>query len=323
MVNLYSILGVAENADQKEIKHAYRRLAVKYHPDSSGEQSSSREFIKINKAYQILSVPERRLWYDQRLRMSRQNLNPPKQKTYRSNSPDYESEATRRAKAEAAARYRHYIKTRNEKKNKPLFKRKDFQVSVVSLTIIMLIFLFMNDIRYLMLKRYDTTTVGLVTSPYSFNNDSRNLHYSYTVNDSVYKKHEARPTNPSLDQIVTDDGIPVRKGYRFVVWYNPDHPNRGFIDLKYPEQTTIIKIQKSAILKLRRQTSFSREKATCVVNKLYKKKGLEGLGIILCSEYKWYENFSCNRNTFRKLQKSELWKKLTEKECSQASLTKN
>ncbi|MFW6020191.1 MAG: DnaJ domain-containing protein [Bacteroidales bacterium] len=321
MVNLYSILGVSESADQKEIKRAYRRLAVKYHPDSSGDQASSMEFIKINKAYQVLSVPSRRAWYDHRLSLSRQNSYHPQQKTYRTRTPNYESEARRKAKAESATRYRQYIKTRH--KETPLLKRKDFRISVASLFLIILFFFFMNDIRYIMLKRHDTTTMGIVTSPYSFNNDSRNLHYSYSVNDSVYKKHESRPTNPSIDQIITDDNIPVRRGYKFLVWYNPNEPQRGFIDFKYPDQNTILKVQKRAVQMLMRQTSFSQEKAACFVNELYKEKGLEGVGIILCSEYKWYENFSCNSNSFRKFRKSKLWKKIKTQKCVQDSLTAN
>lgn len=320
MVNLYSILGVSESASQQDIKHAYRRLAVKYHPDSSGDQSSSKEFIKINKAYQVLSVPARRIWYDHRLNQLRQQAYHRGRRPYYNKSVKYDTEAIRKAKAEWAARYRHYLNRRKVENNGPLWKRKDFRIAIFSLLILMLVVLFFNNVRYMMLKRHDATTVGVVISPYSFNYDSRNLHYSYSVNDSIYRKHEARPTSPTVDRIITDSGVPVRKGDKFMVWYNPEHPQRGFIDLKYPEQSTILKIRERAIQMLKRQTSFSTDKAACIVNELYKRKGLEGLGVILCSEMKWYENLTSNKNNFQKLIKSDLWKDITKEACSQTSL---
>lgn len=61
----YEILGVDENASQKEIKKAFRRKAKKYHPDSNSEEADEEEFKKINEAYQVLSDEEKRKKYDQ------------------------------------------------------------------------------------------------------------------------------------------------------------------------------------------------------------------------------------------------------------------
>ncbi|UFX82566.1 molecular chaperone DnaJ [Candidatus Absconditicoccus praedator] len=60
--NYYEILGVDENASEDEIKKAFRKLAVKHHPDRGGDQE---EFKKINEAYQILSDNQKRQQYDQ------------------------------------------------------------------------------------------------------------------------------------------------------------------------------------------------------------------------------------------------------------------
>lgn len=64
----YEILGVARSASAKEIKSAYRSLAMKYHPDrQSGKVSKEIEqkFKEISEAYQILSDPKKRQQYDQ------------------------------------------------------------------------------------------------------------------------------------------------------------------------------------------------------------------------------------------------------------------
>ncbi|ABR74457.1 molecular chaperone DnaJ [Actinobacillus succinogenes] len=62
----YEILGVERGADEKAIKKAYKRLAMKYHPDrTKGDKTSEEKFKEINEAYEILSDKEKRAAYDQ------------------------------------------------------------------------------------------------------------------------------------------------------------------------------------------------------------------------------------------------------------------
>jgi curved DNA-binding protein len=63
----YKILGVSRDADQKAIKKAYRRLAMKYHPDRNPgkEKEANEKFKEINEAYAVLGDPEKRRQYDQ------------------------------------------------------------------------------------------------------------------------------------------------------------------------------------------------------------------------------------------------------------------
>ncbi|MGC1375192.1 MAG: DnaJ domain-containing protein [Anaerolineales bacterium] len=61
----YQILGVSHNADADEIKSAYRKLAIRYHPDHNPNNPQAEvEFKKINEAYQVLSRPSKRARYD-------------------------------------------------------------------------------------------------------------------------------------------------------------------------------------------------------------------------------------------------------------------
>ena len=62
----YEVLGVSKTATEAEIKKAYRKLAMKYHPDyNPGDKEAEEKFKEINEAHEVLSDPEKRQKYDQ------------------------------------------------------------------------------------------------------------------------------------------------------------------------------------------------------------------------------------------------------------------
>lgn len=62
----YIVLGVVRTCTDDDLKKAYRKLAIQYHPDKNpGDKAAEESFKKVNEAYQILSDPQKRKVYDQ------------------------------------------------------------------------------------------------------------------------------------------------------------------------------------------------------------------------------------------------------------------
>ena len=76
MTTHYEVLGIDANADETEIKKAYRSLSFKHHPDRSQDPDSSNIMQRINEAYEVLREPQSRQQYDAELNGHHMHANP-------------------------------------------------------------------------------------------------------------------------------------------------------------------------------------------------------------------------------------------------------
>ena len=61
----YEVLGIEKGASETEIKSAFRKMAMKYHPDRNpGDKEAEEKFKEVNEAYSVLSDPEKKEKYD-------------------------------------------------------------------------------------------------------------------------------------------------------------------------------------------------------------------------------------------------------------------
>ena len=93
LINYYNILGVQPNATQEEIKQAYRKLSLKFHPDQNdGDTFLAEMFKNINDANGILSDPQKRKAYDNTLGNTNSSSTRTKQGTYSSEQHNQDRE---------------------------------------------------------------------------------------------------------------------------------------------------------------------------------------------------------------------------------------
>ena len=60
----YEVLGVGRDATEEQLKKAFRKLALEYHPDRNKSKGAPEKFKEINEAYEVLRDPEKRAAYD-------------------------------------------------------------------------------------------------------------------------------------------------------------------------------------------------------------------------------------------------------------------
>jgi curved DNA-binding protein CbpA len=108
MKNYYFILGLSIYASDSQIKHAYRKLALQFHPDKNSSEQAETIFKEINEAYEILSDPQRKLAYDQLLRgvTPAETVRPHRDPRYHPRPPgSYSHKSRRQELLEAMAQY--------------------------------------------------------------------------------------------------------------------------------------------------------------------------------------------------------------------------
>jgi curved DNA-binding protein CbpA len=120
--NYYNILGISPAASAKEVKVAYKRLALKYHPDKNPGDARAEELFKlVNTAYQTLSNANKRARYDMRLQYQRRQ-----QRAVVQYQQQYQDPRYTQTREPAGVSERSY---RNIRRDDNRFSRKDWYIT--------------------------------------------------------------------------------------------------------------------------------------------------------------------------------------------------
>lgn len=118
--NFYEILELPREASENEIKRSFRKLAKKYHPDTSKEQNVQKKFQQIYTAYDILSDPNKRLFYDLLLQQNVKNADVKTQQwnnLHKKRYDKYRQRARHRAEYYSRMNYQAFEETMFDKFN--------------------------------------------------------------------------------------------------------------------------------------------------------------------------------------------------------------
>ena len=127
MIDYYNILQLETNANEQEIKDAFRRLAKKFHPDKNESPDAPEEFKKVYMAYEVLSDPYKKKLYDELSASRSYEEHTPSSFNYNAGFDEWEYRAAQRAN--------HYADMRFSQFEKQELKGLDYYYHQVALTI--------------------------------------------------------------------------------------------------------------------------------------------------------------------------------------------
>lgn len=138
--NYYNVLGISPSAPAQEVKAAYKRLAVKYHPDKNpGNLLAEELFKQVNAAYQTLSNPSKRALYDLRLQYQREQ----QQRAVMQHQPRRYEERHYRTRQPAGVSERYYKKRQPDTKR---FSRRDWYITLAFISGILVFSLLLKTV---------------------------------------------------------------------------------------------------------------------------------------------------------------------------------
>lgn len=298
MHKYYQILGLKPGASKEEIKKAYRKKAMQYHPDRNPGPDAREKFTEVLEAYEYLTG----------VRQARQQ-----RQSTTSESDFYEQmrkQAEERAKAHYRQRVREFRKWKEEQQN------LEYQKAIVILMGLLLVGLAVwqggKFYTQLMINRQPVIVQAEVVGL-----SSNRMIYRFPVGDSVVEER-TYVRNYKLTMIA-GNGLPLKAGDRFSLTYNAGSP--GFHEINFDKVAPQTMRRYLGMTARRLQIIYADEwdqltegeknvRSTCLVLLIFKEFGFDGLSKVVFYDVSVLENLSHNTWTWHRLKNSEAYQAL-------------
>lgn len=293
MDKYYQILGLTRNATEEDIKRAYRRLALLYHPDRNAEIGAKERFIAITEAYNYLIDPPKK-----------QNNKP------ESNAASQDAErvynARMQARKAAAQRYREFKKQQEKELGRAYSRALSFLIG--SVLLILTFFFSKTTINRWIVNSNQAETIGWIVRM-----DHRHFWVQFRVGDEHYiGRFMGRR---SKEFLLTPNGMPVVRHSQFLVKFNAEKPNRFYVDYNHFTQRTLRHyIEMTSEVIEHNYPGSTATNAECLSLRVFNTYGIKGMANLVFMDEAILENHINNGFTFSSMQTDEAYKKLLQ-EC--------
>lgn len=294
----YRILGLSTGASKAEIKRAYRKLALKYHPDHNTDPGAKERFLAVTEAYNYLMDPPSRPFQSSTKKTGR--------------SADEERIKRARAKAKAAARQRYAAFKKQQEAEQ---SRAYSQALSIFMAIVLLLGAFYFGWKYIVQWQVNSDPAQTICTV--VNHDVRNIVVSYHVDGTRYVKKYA--CMRSKLWLVTPNGMPVVNGAEFTIRYKKNNPKWAILlDEDFTPKTLDLYIEAVRFeVAKNMQVDADDARVECLSLLTFEAFGIDGLANLFFWQESPLENFSHNSSTYESMAESAEFQRI-KKDCLNA-----
>lgn len=292
MRSYYQLLGLNEGASIAEVKRAYRRLALKYHPDHNKSPGAREHFLKITEAYNYLLDPPTRTVPERDVS---------------------KAEAERRHRAREAAkkasrqRYEAFKKQQEWEQGKAYSRGISFFIAIVLLG--GSIYFGKSYINNWYVDQNPGEVMGTI-----YYKGARNFAIRYQVGTKTYTEKFSGVRSKFF--LLTPNGMPVLTETEFNVIYNKENPRWCYVNYDEFTPQTFSLYLKAINKELTKALALEPGdvRIDCVALQVFDAFGVDGLANLFFWQESPLENFGNNNNTYENMIETSRYKRIL-KEC--------
>lgn len=283
MKRYYDILGLQEGASKKEIKQAYRKMAMRYHPDLNPGTESKTKFLEILEAYEYL--------------MGIRQMNQGKGLSYEDLQKFYEL-MKKAAEEKAKREYRQKVREfKREKERKQLLEYKRAAYILVAILVVSVAawqgFRFYKGLvidREPIIVEARVTGIGM-----------KRMEYEFPTEDGIFKDHRYVSNNGI--EMLSGNGMPLKTGDTFELVFARNKPSYHRVNFKKVSTETMARYFRMVTKRLMYLNYENWEglsenekqiRAACITTMVFSKHDFDGLSTIYFAEANVLENLSHN-----------------------------